>query len=239
MRKRILFVCVAIAIIAAIVILIKAIGSTDNPHAITIPSPAAESGGYIGDDGVNRVEVNPETVKVVLGTLSRAESFSRTYTVKNYWNGGESEDTLSYWQKGSNIRINIKRNNTVRNILVLENDLYVWYDGSSGVLKSTLSKSDVAREVDMFSGLVTYEDIKEIPQEDILNAGYTEHSGQACIYCEYKSGELNYVKRLYVSNDTGLLVSLEKYDGDTLIYSMESVSIELSTPSDNIFQIPS
>lgn len=239
MRKRILFGCIAVAIIAAIVILIKAIGSPDDSHAITIPSPAVETGGNIGDDGVNRVEVTPETVKVVLGTLARAESFSRTYTIKNYWDGGESESTLSYWQKGSNIRMNIKQNNTVRNILVLGNDLYVWYDGSSGIFKSKLSESNVSREVDMFSGLVTYEELKEIPQEDILNAGYIEHSGQACIYAEYKSGELNYVKHLYVSNDTGLLVSLEKYDGDTLIYSMESVSIELSTPSDDIFKIPS
>ena len=239
MKKRIIYGCVAVVIIVAIVILVKALSSPDDSHAINMPSPVVDSGGSAGDDGINRVEVTPETFKAVLGTLSRAESFSRTYSIKTYWDGGESESTLSYWQKGGNIRISISQNETVRNILVIGNDLYVWHDGSSGVFKSKLSESSVSREVDKFSGLVTYEDIMEIPQEDILDAGYDVHSGQSCILVKYKSGELNYVNRLYVSVDNGLLIAAEKYDGDTLIYSMESDSPELSTPSDEIFAIPS
>ena len=239
MKKRIIYGCVAVVIIVVIVFFVKTLSSPYDSHAINMPSPAVDSSGNTSDDGINRVEVTPETVKAVLGTLSRAESFSRTYSIKTYWDGGESESNLSYWQKGSNIRMSISQNETIRNILVIDNDLYVWYDGSSGIFKSKLSESSVAREVDKFSGLVTYEDIMEVPQEDILNAGYDVHSGQSCIIVEYKSGELDYVNRLYISVDNGLLIAAEKYDGETLIYSMESDSPELSTPSDEIFAIPS
>ena len=239
MKKRIIYGFFAVVIIVAIVILVKTLSSPDDSHAINMPSPVVESGGNISDDGINRVEVTPETVKAVLGTLSRAESFSRTYSIKTFWDGDESESALSYWQKGANIRISISQNETVRNILVIGNDLYVWYDDSSGVFKSKLSESSVFREVDKFSGLVTYEDIMEIPQEDILDAGYDVHSGQSCIIVKYKSGELNYVNRIFVSIDSGLLLAAEKYDGDTLVYSMEFVSIDLSTPPNDVFAIPS
>lgn len=239
MKKRIIYGVIALVIIIAIVILVKAFGSTDDSHVITMPSPAVDSGGNISDDGISRLEVSSENVKVVLETLARAESFSRTYTIKTLWNGGESESTFNYWQKGDSIRMSISQGSTVRNILVLGNDLYVWYDGYSGFFKSKLSESSVSKEVDKFSELVTYEDIKEIPQEDILDAGYDVHLNQPCIFVEYKSGELNYVNHVYVSIDTGLLVSTEKHDGEELIYSMESVSTELSTPSDDIFSIPS
>ena len=80
MKKRIIYGCVAVVIIVAIVILVKTVSSPDDSHAINMPSPAVDSGGSAGDDGINRVEVTPETVKAVLGTLSRAESFSRRFS---------------------------------------------------------------------------------------------------------------------------------------------------------------
>lgn len=239
MKKRIIFGSIATVIIVVIAYLIIVFGPTDNSHVISMPSPAVDSDGNINNDSINRVEVSPETVKVVLGTLARSESFSRTYTIKSYWDGGESESTLNYWQNGGNIRLSISQDNTVKNILIRGNDLYVWYDGTFGVLKSKLSESSVSKEVDRFSRLVTYEEIMDISQENILDAYYIVHSGQPCIYVEYKSGELNYVYHIYISVDKGLLVSSEKYDGSKLIYSMQAASPELPTPSDDTFDIPS
>lgn len=239
MNKRIIYISIAALLVITITVLINTYGSTDDSHKITLPSPTAQSSGNIGDDKINRIEVTPETVKSVLETLSRAESFSRTYSIKTYWDGGESESTLNLWRKGENIRLSISQNNTVRNILVLGNDLYIWYGGSSVVFQSKLSESSVNKEIDKFSRLVTYEDIFETPVEDILNAGYLEQSGQACIFAEYKSGNSDYVNQIYVSIDSGLLVSLSRYDGEKLINSMASVSTELSTPSDDVFEIPS
>ncbi len=238
MKKRFILGSIAAVVVVIIAFLIINYGPTDNSHVITMPSPAASSGSVSGDDGISRVEVNPETVKTVLGTLVRAESFYRTYTIKTFWDGGESESSLSYWQKGENIKLRIAENKSSRNILVRGDELYIWYDSSSSVFNSKLSESSVSQEIDRFSGLVTYEEIMDIPQENILGAYYVDKSGQACIYVEYVSGELNYVNHLFVSVDSGLLVSSEKFDGDKLVYSMESTSSELTTPSDDVFKLP-
>ena len=48
MKKRIIYGCVALVIIVAIVILIKAFGSSDDSHVIDIPSPVVESGEIVG-----------------------------------------------------------------------------------------------------------------------------------------------------------------------------------------------
>lgn len=239
MKKRIILGSIATVIIVVIAYLIIVFGPTDNSHVISMPSPAVDSGANINIDSISRAEVSPETVKAVLGTLARPESFSHAYTIKSYWDGGESESTLNYWQNVGNIRLSISQDNTVKNILIRGSDLYVWYDGSFGVLKSKLSESSISKEVDMFSRLVTYEEIMDISQENILDAYYIIHSGQPCVYVEYKSGELNYVYHIYISVDKGLLVSAEKYDAGKLIYSMQAASPELSTPSDDIFDIPS
>ena len=239
MKKRIIYGSIAAFIIIAIAVLIRIYGPTNDSHTISLPSPAVESGGNIDSDSINRVEITPQTVKTVLGTLARADSFSRTYTIKTFWNGGESESTLNYWQKGDSIRLSVSQNGTTQNILVLGNELYVWYDGASGVFRSKLSESSVSREVDRFSSLVTYEEIMNTPQEDIIEASYVEQSGKPCILVKYKSGELNYVNQVCISIDSGLLVFAKKYDGDNQISSMESVSTELSTPSDDLFKLPS
>ena len=238
MKKSVIIGIIVVGLLAAAAFLIITYSQKDNSHVVSLPSPAAESsGGFLGDS-VDHIEVTPETVKTVLGTLSRPESFARSYTVKSIWNGGQSEETLSYWQSGENIKLSITKNKTVRNILVRGSDLYVWYDGSSGVFKSKLSESSVSKEVDRFSRLVAYEDILDIPQEDILDAYYVDQSGQPCIYVKYKSGKLGYIYQANIAVDTGLLVSMNKSDKDKLIYSMDSVSTDLSTPSESVFDIP-
>jgi len=238
MKKPVIIGIIAAIFIAVLAFIIITSGQNVSSHTISLPSPASDDGSSPENDGIDRIEVKPETVKVVLGTLTRTESFSRSYTLTSVWDGGQSESTLNYWQSGENIRLSISKNNTVRNILVRGSELYVWYDGYSGVFKSTLSESSVGSEVDRFAGLITYEDIMDVPDEDILEASYVNQSGTPCIYVEYKGGSFDYVNQLYISVSTGLLVSASTYDGDTLVSSLISASTDLSTPSDSIFSIP-
>ncbi|MFB0919900.1 MAG: hypothetical protein QMB62_03315 [Oscillospiraceae bacterium] len=238
MKKGVIIGIIVAVLLAAAAFLIITYSQKDSSHAVSLPSPATESSGSFLGGGIDRIEVTPETVKTALGTLMRPESFTRTYTIKSVWTGGQSEETLSYWQSGEKVRLSITENKTVRNILVRGTDLYTWYDGSSGVFKSKLGESSVDEEIDRFSRLITYEDIKDVPEENIRDAYYIDKSGQPCIYVEYKSGTLNYVYQLYIAIDTGLLVSESKYDGGKLIYSMESSPAEISTPSDSVFDVP-
>ena len=236
MNKRIIVGIIIAVIVFSAAILYKTYGPNDTSHTITLPSPTGGNIGDINNDNVSRVEVTADTVQSVLETLRRSDSFSRTYKFTSYWDGGKSETTQSLWKKGDKVRISISEKNTVKNILVSGNDLYTWYDGYSGVFHSKLAEGEVNKEVDRLSRLVTYEDILNMPRENIIEANYVEESG--CIYAEYKSGTLGYVNHIYVSIESGLLVSSSRYDGDKLIDSIENVKTDLSTPPDETFDAP-
>lgn len=240
MKKPLFYGSIAAAIIIVIVVMLKLLSPTSYNLAISVPSPAGTSSTSASSDGKKHLDVTPETVQTALKTLSRADSFSRTYSIKSYWNNGanESDSTLKMWQKSKNMRLNISENNTAKNILVRDNKLYVWYDGVNGVFSSELSDSALSSETDKFSRLVTYEDIYNVPSGDITDAGYRDENSQSCIFAEYKSSDGNYVNQIYVSIDSGLLVSTYIHEGTALVYSMESVSSEISTPADDIFDIP-
>lgn len=240
MKKPVFYGTIAAAIIIVVVVALKFFSPSSVNMAITVPTPASSSSQSSISSSKNLLAVTPDTVQTVLKTLSRAENFSRTYTVKSYWTGGEDDSTLKMWQKADNVRLNISQNNTVENILVLGNELYVWYDGSNSVFTSKLSESNNISDLDKFSRLVSYEDIYNVKPADITAADYRveSESGLPCIFAEYKSADGNYVNQIYVSIDSGLLISSNIKEGNVLVYSMQSVSSELSTPADDIFTPP-
>jgi hypothetical protein len=238
MKKPLFYGSIALAIIIIVVVVIRLLSPSNHNLTISVPSPVTSSSGSNLSDGKKRLEVTPDTVQTALKTLARAESFSGTYTFKSYWTGGESDSTLKMWRKSENIRMNISKNNTVKNILVRGDELYIWYDGASGVLSSKLSDSSLSSDVDKFSKLLTYEDIYNIPIEDITDAGYREENSQPCIFVEYKSSDGIYVNQIYVSTDSGLLVSSNISKADTPVYSMTS-DISITTPPDDVFTVPS
>ncbi|MEG1315877.1 MAG: hypothetical protein RSC86_00715 [Oscillospiraceae bacterium] len=238
MKKRVIYGIIIAAFIVAAAILLKVFGPPSTQHKITLPSPASESGNGFHINSDSLAEVTPETVQAVLKTISRAESYHHTYSIKSFWAGGSSEATYALWQKGANTRLSISRNDMIKNLLIVDGLVSVWYNDSSSVFTSSLSDYDF-RDADKFSSLISYEEILSCPIEDILSADYVDKLEEPCIYAKYKSGGSNYVNHIYVSVDTGLLMAAEIYDGETLIYSMSALSTELSTPADDIFVAPS
>ena len=237
MKKRAIIISAAAAVLIVVALLIKSFSDSRVPATIVLPTPASQSETVNGEIGGNVIDVTPETACTTLATLSRMESYSRTYTVTTYWQGGEAEDTLSVWQKGSSIRMSLDHAGAVKNLLILGSDLYIWYDGGIGRSQSTYYKDFDYADTDRFARLLTYEELYSLETEAITDAGYVQQLGEPCIYVEY-TGYNNYVNRIHVSVNSGLLVSAEIYDGEALIYSMQSKTTELSTPSDDIFVPP-
>lgn len=235
MNRRVIYGVIAAIIIIILAVIVSIFGPASQTASITLPTPAAEGGALTGDAS-GLLVITPETVCSALSMLTRTESFSRTYSVKTYWDGGESEDSISVWQKGNHVRMSISRGGSIKNILILENELYLWYEGTSGVLKTTLEDGDYT-QVDRFARLISYEQLLYTDAEHITDAGYVDRLNEPCIFIEYTSSD-NYVNRVYVSVDSGLLVASEKLENDKLVISMEAVSTELSTPSDDVFAVP-
>ena len=47
-----------------------------------------------------------------------------------------------------------------------------------------------------------------------------------------------YFQRFWVSVDTGLLAAAERYQGETLIYRMTALAVELVHPDSALFALP-
>lgn len=236
MKKRALFIAAAAVVLIISVLMIKSYSSSQ-PAAITLPKPNSQYGSGIESSGDSQIVVKPETVCLALSTLNRTESYSRAYTVTTYWDGGECRDSLNVWQKGSSLRMSLDHAGTVKNLLIVGRDLYIWYDGYSGAESFTFYKDFDYSETDRFARLLTYEELYSLDTSSITDAGYIQQQGEPCIYVEYE-GTNSYVNHIYVSVNSGLLVTAEIFDGDTLIYSMQSQTTELSTPSDEVFLPP-
>ncbi len=236
MKKRALIIAAAAVVLIITVLLIKSYSSSQ-PATITLPKPNSQSDPGIDSTGDSLLVVSPETVCLALSALNRMESYFRVYTVTTYWDGGECRDSLNVWQKGNSLRMSLDHAGTVKNLLIVGRDLYIWYDGYNGAESFTYYKDFDYAETDRFARLLTYEELYALDASAIAEAGYIQQQGEPCIFVKYE-GANSYESRIYVSVNSGLLVTAEIFDGDTLIYSMQSQTTELSTPSDEIFLPP-
>ena len=71
---------------------------------------------------------------------------------------------------------------------------------------------------------------------DILEADYRPYDELNCIFVQWRDGD--YVSELFVDPSTGLLMGERRYEGDILIYTMDSSVPDLTTPAESMFSIP-
>ncbi|MGN1001877.1 MAG: hypothetical protein ACI4PC_03825 [Oscillospiraceae bacterium] len=241
MKKRgFLFTLLIVAVIGVIAFLLIRLApgaSIDTPPVVLATPGATDSSGAGGPgaQGVQTVEVTPETVQAVIGSLSRTESYSRALTAESFWSGGSSTREIRVWVHGGNTRITESRDGQPEKyVLIKEGALWIWYADSREVYRGTAGDADA----DRYQSLLSYEDILELDLSQILDAGYEDYEGTGCIFVRYTQGELGYESLCRVSVDTGLPMSWETWDGDSLIYRMNSSPVELSTPDDRVFAEP-
>ena len=187
--------------------------------------------GYRGEE----IAVTPATVQAAIATLARPGSYARTLYTELFWSGGSRADELDVWVRGENTRIVIRGGDEEKNILLRADGTWLWYTGADGAYRGPARTGDS----DAWQTLLRYEDILSADPDDITDAGYTDFGGEHCIYARWRAGELGYESLCYVSVDTGLLMGLQTYDGEILIYSMHSSEPDISTPDDDLFEPPS
>ena len=168
----------------------------------------------------------------MLAELNRAESYSCTVTIEDFWDGGSSTSELQVWVSGGRTRIRSAIGGSTRNVLVSDGMLYIWSDSISGVYAEPYSGG-----ADAWMRSITYEDVLDVPVENILSAGYQQYSGIDCIHCRYTDPETGYINVIYVAVGSGLLMGAETYDG-SLIYRLDATTVELGSPDESLFEAP-
>ena len=238
MSKRSRYIIILLLVLTAGVILYALFGMDHGVETKPVELPDTqprEAASSPEPSGHDVAELSPETVQAVISRLSRVESYSRTVTIEDFWDGGSSSTELDVWADSSRTRIRINLAGGAKNVLVQDAKLYVWYDTSSAVYENDVMSGS---EADEWLRCINYDELLSLPQENILAAGYEQFLGESCIVVEYSSGELGYVNTVYISVSTGLLMGAETYDGETLIYRMSSTKPSLSAPDETMFQLP-
>ena len=231
-RSKMLIILLLVLTAAVIAFALFFMGRSVETTPVTLPSPGQSSAAETSMPGPERVELTGENVTAVLAELTRAESYSGSVTIEDFWDGGSASTQLQVWVSNGRTRVRGERGGSPRNILVSEGTLYIWYDNVSGVFSGPWEGSG-----DEWLRALSYEDVLSLPPEQITGAGYAQLSGEECVYVDYTGGLLGYTYRVYVSVSNGLLMGAEKYDGGSLIYRMFA-EYELSVPDESLFVPP-
>lgn len=238
MSKRSKFIIILLLALTAAVIIYALFGMEHNVDTVPVELPTAEptdSSAGPGGSEEDIVSLTPDTVQAVVSMLTCADSYSRTVTVEDFWPGGNSSTELAVWVDHDRSRIRVEKDGVVRNILISDGTLYIWYDYSEEVFSS--DKLDDAG-VDEWLRCISYDELLELPVSSISSASYEQFGGESCIYVEYVSGEFGYKSCVYISVSTGLLMGARVYDGETLVYQMNSSTPDLATPGEEVFALP-
>lgn len=235
MKDKKLAVISIIVIIAAVAVLLFAIfgGSGPKTPAVTLPSAAQ---GPPSDSDNHLADVTPGTVQAVIKTLSRPDSYSRTVTAEEFWDGGgKSSSVMRVWVSGGSTRINLDRDGVTENIIVTGGGVWIWYDGRQNVFHS---KNTDSTDADRWMRSLTYESFLTLDPSAITGAGYSKYAGGSCVWAEYKTPQLGYTERAYISVGTGLLMGVETYDNGALVYRLTSGAPSLTAPDASLFIPP-
>ena len=240
-RGAFFYILIVLALLAvgALVLLLAPGRQTSTPAVVLPTLPPAEPSASVAPEiasGDAVIAVTPETVQTVVATLRRIDSYSRTLTVRDFWSGGGRTRTLTVWCRGDSLRLRATaEGEAAEELLIRGAEKWIWYEDSDAVYHGASLPDDA----DKWQTLLTYEALLDAPAQDILDAGYTELSGMSCIFVRWRSGALGYVSECYIDPDTGLLMGERCYDGDTLIYSMDSSVPDITTPDESVFELPS
>lgn len=235
------------ALLCALVLLCAAFYFTHDSETpvVALPSSPGTSDSLhstedLGQGRYTAAAVTPETVQAVVSTLERAGSYTRSVTVERFWSGGGSTERIDCHVREGDSHFVVTGSGEARHVLILGDSLYIWYGGNSRSYSGgSLAASEAGNVADEFSGILTYEELLSLDPSQISGAGYTVQGGEGCIWAEYRYGPLGYTSRVVVSISTGLLMSAERYDGDSLIYRMSSEAPVVGVPAESWFTAPS
>jgi len=225
--KRVLGITIfgVILIIAAISVMLISLFIRRDSDAVQLPVTSAPAGTQNGSehDTLDRIEVNRETIQVVVSTLSRPEVFSREVLIESFWEGGYAVNSINVSVFGGMTSLRILPSVGIeRRIIVTPETEYIWYRGDRAPFIRYISPSgDDQRAADEYQMLFTFEDILSLDSDDILDAGYYEQDGELSVFAVMHSKALGYIRTYYISLEHGLIIAAVEYDtNDTIVYRM-------------------
>ena len=212
-------------------------GRTPDTPAVLLPPAVSGDSTVSGEVGENDsvLRITPATVQAALATLNRADSYSRSLQIRDFYSGGSRNRRIDVYSRSDALRLDIFADGSeTEHVLLRDGQKWLWYADTDRIYSGPAADSDA----DAYQTLLTYEAMLGAPPEDILDAGYTDFNDTRCIFVRWRFGTLGYESECYIDPVTGLLLGERCYDGALLIYSMDSTAPVLTLPEESWFAVP-
>lgn len=242
MRKH-RFNAAAVGFIILIVLVVGFLmsGSLRRTSHVTLPDITQQSSSNVGssqygEEAVNKIEVNAETVQSAIATLSRPGAYSRVMIVEWIWEESSMLSKMTTYVSGDLTRVDsIRADGKIRHVVTDGIRTAVWYDDESTYYLG--NAGDIS--ADQEQSVPTYEDVLQMDPSHIAKADYRQFSSENCIFVETVPDEFGIVQRYWVSVASGLLVGAERLDHGTTFYRVASQQVITETfPTERIFVLP-
>ena len=192
-----------------------------DPDAVNTRNPGLSETGDVGDI---TVQIDTNTVQAVIASLERYTSYSRTVSADYFDDTGGFLGTVraTVWADGGWTHTSVLTNSgTVEQSIVGDGKVWLWYDDGEDVYTGPAGEE----AEDRMQRLPTYEDVLALDKSAITDAGFTDWSGQPCIYVEATFPLLGNTERYWISEASGLLMAAETESDGVLVYSMSSYDV--------------
>lgn len=218
----------------------------DKAESITLPQKRADSNKASEYDDTfinsidltkNKLELTTQNVGNVIMTLNRPNKYSFSVTKKLYYGDDSRTTKISVYVVGDYSKIELlNRDNTVyKHYIFDENSVFIWYDGEKTYYKGNKGNFST----DSAAQIQTYEDIVNVPPEQINTVSYVIYQEKPCIYAEVTDPETGYLTKYWISTENGLLIRSDCYDSDgAQAYSAEIDAISTDNFSNDVFILP-
>lgn len=205
------------------------VADTGSSPSVPTEPDASENGGGIP------VEVTRETVRNIVAGMERYRSYSRSLSICYYWENGSGAVTAQVMADGGWTRCDVTlASGLVEHSILGDSHLWYWYDDEDDYLRVPAEEG----QADLIQYIPNYETVLELDDGGILDAGYEEKNGEACIYVEARGQLEHYVERYWVSVTSGLLWAAETEKNGVLVYSMSSGGVVSPLTGETAFVLP-
>ena len=172
-----------------------------------------------------------------IASLSRPENYGRNVTIEYFWNGGSGTQELYTIVREPWTRIDRGLSSGQTRISITNGEkTYIWYGYDDGAAVYSAPAGNISADAEQ--SIPTYEDILDLPAEDILLADYRALNALNCIYVETARDETGYSLRYWISVDSGLLVQAEKLLEESVVYRMSAPYLDQTEYDASRFTLP-
>ncbi len=239
LRTALVVIPAVIVVVALIVLFSFRDQEEDTEQAIVLPSQSTETlPSQQSQQGSSNtfVEITKENIKTALETLQRPNCYYQSLTVERAYEGGSAMEYLEVWRRENVYKIEITpEGQTTRHYLTDGKTVYLWFDDEESATETTLPDGWT---VDDLMGIPTYETIRELEDEQILEASTVElssYGGTACIYVRYEGQGSDVQEYNWIGFDSGMLVQAHTVSNGNLTYRMVQTDLQRLTTTDTVF----